>query len=52
MARRYCCTMGAVDTSGLIVSQIWMTATAPEAQEFANSLFVSFSNLGVKIGSP
>ncbi len=42
---------GAVHTSGLIVSQIWLTSEAPEAPEFANSLFVSFSNLGVTIGT-
>ncbi|WP_152401346.1 MFS transporter [Paenibacillus cellulositrophicus] len=42
---------GAVHTSGLIVSQIWLTSEASEAPEFANSLFVSFSNLGVTIGT-
>lgn len=42
---------GAVHTSGLIVSQIWLTSEAPEAPEFANSLFVSFANLGVTIGT-
>jgi len=42
---------GAVHTSGLIVSQIWLTSEALEAPEFANSLFVSFSNLGVTIGT-
>lgn len=42
---------GAVHTSGLIVSQIWLTSEAPEAPEFANSLYVSFSNLGVTIGT-
>ncbi|BAU28428.1 putative MFS family arabinose efflux permease [Aneurinibacillus soli] len=42
---------GAIHTSGLIVSQIWLTSEAPEAPEFANSLFVSFSNLGVTIGT-
>lgn len=42
---------GAVHTSGLIVSQIWVTSEAQEAPEFANSLYVSFSNLGVTIGT-
>ncbi|WP_248736155.1 MFS transporter [Neobacillus rhizosphaerae] len=42
---------GAVHTSGLIVSQILLTSEAPEAPEFANSLFVSFSNLGVTIST-
>lgn len=42
---------GAVFTSGLIVSQTWLTSEASEAPEFANSLFVSFANLGVTIGT-
>ncbi|MDT3425866.1 putative MFS family arabinose efflux permease [Paenibacillus forsythiae] len=42
---------GAVHTSGLIVSQIWLTSEAQEAPEFANSLYVSFSNLGVTLGT-
>ncbi|BBH20043.1 MFS transporter [Paenibacillus baekrokdamisoli] len=42
---------GAAHTSGLIVTQIWLTAEAPEAPEFANGLYISFINLGVSIGS-
>jgi len=42
---------GAAHTSGLVVSQTWMTSEAPEAPEFVNSLYVSFINLGVTIGS-
>lgn len=42
---------GAVHTSRLIVSQIWLISEVPEAPEFANSLFVSFSNFGVTIGT-
>ncbi|WP_342428806.1 MFS transporter [Paenibacillus sp. FSL L8-0158] len=42
---------GAVFTGGLIVSQTWLTSGASEAPEFANSLFVSFANLGVTIGT-
>ncbi|MDQ0048235.1 putative MFS family arabinose efflux permease [Paenibacillus polymyxa] len=42
---------GAVFTGGLIVSQTWLTSEASEAPEFANSLFVSFANLGVTIGT-
>ncbi|MFD0693732.1 MFS transporter [Paenibacillus sp. GCM10027628] len=42
---------GAVFTSGLIVSQTWLTSEAHEAPEFANSLFVSFGNLGVALGT-
>ncbi|GMX61862.1 MFS transporter [Paenibacillus elgii] len=42
---------GAVFTGGLIVSQTWLTSEATEAPEFANSLFVSFANLGVTLGT-
>ncbi|MNI41579.1 hypothetical protein D3C73_958360 [compost metagenome] len=42
---------GAVFTGGLIISQTWLTSEATEAPEFANSLFVSFANLGVTIGT-
>ncbi|MNR07593.1 putative arabinose transporter [compost metagenome] len=42
---------GAVFTGGLIVSQTWLTSEASEAPEFANSLFVSFGNLGITIGT-
>ncbi|MFE1630659.1 MFS transporter [Brevibacillus reuszeri] len=42
---------GAAHTSGLIVTQIWLTDEAPEAPEFATALYISFINLGVTIGS-
>lgn len=42
---------GAVHSGGLIVSQAWLTTEAREAPEFGNSLFVSFSNLGIAIGT-
>jgi len=42
---------GAVHTSGLIITQIWLTSEAPEAPEFATGLYISFINLGVFIGS-
>jgi predicted MFS family arabinose efflux permease len=42
---------GGIHTSGLVVSQIWLTAAAPEAPEFATSLFVSSANAGVMLGS-
>ncbi|MDM5451643.1 MFS transporter [Peribacillus simplex] len=41
---------GIVHSGGLIVSQTWLTTEANEAPEFGNSLFVSFSNLGITIG--
>lgn len=42
---------GAVHSGGLIVSQAWLTTEAKEAPEFGNSLFVSFSNLGITLGT-
>ncbi|NBD28009.1 MFS transporter [Paenibacillus glycinis] len=41
----------AVHTSGFVISQSWFTTEASEAPEFGNSLFVSFSNLGISVGS-
>ncbi|MFD5017541.1 MFS transporter [Paenibacillus sp. NPDC058367] len=42
---------GAGHSGGLIVSQAWLTTEAKEAPEFGNSLFISFSNLGITIGT-
>ncbi|MFG0217172.1 MFS transporter [Brevibacillus porteri] len=42
---------GTVHSGGLIVSQAWLTMEAKEAPEFGNSLFVSFSNLGITVGT-
>ena len=42
---------GATHTSGLIVTQIWLTSEAPEAPEFATGIYISFINLGVTMGS-
>ncbi|CAH0255590.1 Inner membrane transport protein YdhP [Peribacillus sp. Bi96] len=42
---------GIVHSGGLIVSQTWLTTEANEAPEFGNSLFVSFSNLGITLGA-
>ncbi|WP_010094460.1 MFS transporter [Burkholderia ubonensis] len=42
---------GAIHTSGLIVTQIWLTSEAPEAPEFATGVYISFINLGVVFGS-
>ncbi len=42
---------GATHTSGLIVTQIWLTSEAPQAPEFATGLYISFINLGVTIGT-
>lgn len=42
---------GAFHSSGLIVSQTWLMREANKAPEFANSLYMSFSNLGITLGS-
>lgn len=42
---------GAAHTSGLVISQVWLTSVAPEAPEFATSLFVSSANGGVVLGA-
>ncbi|MGG0288152.1 MFS transporter [Peribacillus butanolivorans] len=42
---------GIVHSGGLIVSQTWLTTEAKEAPEFGNSLFISFSNLGITLGA-
>lgn len=42
---------GMVHSGGLIVSQTWLTTVTKDAPEFGNSLFVSFSNLGITLGT-
>ncbi|MDY0813010.1 MFS transporter [Kitasatospora purpeofusca] len=42
---------GAVHSGGLVASQTWLARDAQDAPEFGNSLFISFSNLGITIGS-
>ncbi|CAN3977465.1 MFS transporter [Kitasatospora purpeofusca] len=42
---------GAVHSGGLVVGQTWLARDAQDAPEFGNSLFISFSNLGITIGS-
>ncbi|GIP28119.1 MFS transporter [Paenibacillus sp. J23TS9] len=42
---------GMIHSGGLIVSQTWLMTEVNEAPEFGNSLFVSFSNLGITLGS-
>ncbi|OTA20127.1 hypothetical protein Xbed_01843 [Xenorhabdus beddingii] len=42
---------GGLHTAGLMVSQTWLMQEANEAPEFANSLYIAFSNLGITIGS-
>jgi predicted MFS family arabinose efflux permease len=46
-----CLLWGAAHTSGLIVTQMWLASAAPEAPEFATSLYISAANLGVVFGS-
>lgn len=42
---------GIFHSSGLVISQNWLLSEAKEAPEFANSLYMSFANLGITIGS-
>ncbi|MEZ9360380.1 MFS transporter [Vibrio cyclitrophicus] len=42
---------GAVHSAGLVVSQTWVMDNAGDAKVFANSLYISFSNFGITIGS-
>jgi MFS transporter, DHA1 family, inner membrane transport protein len=42
---------GAIHTSGMIITQMWLTTAAPEAHSFATSLYVSAANGGIAIGS-
>ncbi|WP_350305955.1 MFS transporter [Photorhabdus viridis] len=42
---------GALHSAGLVISQTWLMREANEAPEFANSLYISFSNLGITIGA-
>ncbi|MBO7743642.1 MFS transporter [Paenibacillus sp. MWE-103] len=42
---------GVLFTFALNFAQYWITSVAPEAPDMANGLFVSFSNLGITIGT-
>ncbi|GAA0557698.1 MFS transporter [Chitinophaga japonensis] len=42
---------GLVHTACFVVSQTWIREAAPGAEDFANSLGVSFGNLGLTIGT-
>ncbi len=42
---------GAIHTSGMVITQSWMSAAAPEAPEFATSLYVSAANAGIALGA-
>jgi len=42
---------GAAHTCGLVITQMWLTGAAPDAHEFATSLYVSSANAGVVIGA-
>ncbi|MFD9692605.1 MFS transporter [Kitasatospora sp. NPDC059088] len=42
---------GAVHSGGLAVAQGWLARDAARAPEFGNSLFISFSNLGITLGT-
>ena len=42
---------GAIHTSGMVITQMWLTSSAPEAHSFATSLYVSAANGGIAIGA-
>jgi MFS transporter, DHA1 family, inner membrane transport protein len=42
---------GILFSVGNNISQYWVTSSASEAPDFANGLFLSFSNLGITIGT-
>ncbi len=42
---------GIIHTGGFLINQIRTTSAAPEAQEVASSLNISFSNAGVALGT-
>ncbi|MBT2338034.1 MULTISPECIES: MFS transporter [Pseudomonas] len=42
---------GLLHSAGLVVSQTWLMREAQDAPEFANSLYISFSNLGITLGT-
>lgn len=42
---------GLLHSAGLVISQGWLMRDASEAPEFANSLYISFSNLGITLGA-
>lgn len=42
---------GFLQTPCFLTAQAYMIETAPEAQEFANSISISFGNLGISIGT-
>lgn len=42
---------GMVHSGGLVVSQSWMGRDSADGPEFGNSLFISFSNLGITLGT-
>ncbi|POH60257.1 MFS transporter [Arthrobacter glacialis] len=42
---------GLVHSGGLIVSQRWVGLDTADAPDFGNSLFISFSNLGITVGA-
>ena len=42
---------GTLHWGGLIVSQRWVSQDTTDAPDFGNSLFISFSNLGITVGA-
>lgn len=46
-----CLLWGAAHTSGLVITQVWMTSAAPDEHAFATSLYLSAANVGVLLGA-
>ncbi|WP_413805785.1 MFS transporter [Streptomyces sp. OE57] len=42
---------GTVHSGGLIISQTWLSQATADAPEFGNSLYISFSNVGITFGT-
>jgi DHA1 family inner membrane transport protein len=46
-----CLLWGAAHTAGMVIGQVWATASTDDAPAFVTSLFVSAGNVGVMAGS-
>ncbi|WP_430021338.1 hypothetical protein [Paenibacillus sp. MABNR03] len=42
---------GTVHSAGFLLSQTWLGTETQDAPEFGNSLYLSFANLGITLGS-
>jgi len=42
---------GTIHSGGLVISQTWLSQETVDAPDFGNSLYMSFSNLGITVGT-